>query len=128
MRVLLDTHAFLWFITDDRRLSRRAREIMEDSENDLLLSVASLWEIAIKSSLGKLALGRPFGELLPHELAANGIEVLRIRLNHLTSLTMLPFHHRDPFDRLILAQAMVEDVPVLTGDSAFSSYAAQILW
>ncbi len=128
MRVLLDTHAFLWFITDDPRLSRRAREIMEDPESDLLLSVAGLWEIAIKSSLGKLTLSRPFGELLPHELTENGIEVLRIQLNHLTLLTTLPFHHRDPFDRLMLAQATVEDVPILTRDSAFSSYAAQVLW
>ncbi len=101
---------------------------MEDPESDLILSVAGLWEIAIKTSLGKLTLSRPFGELLPHELAENGIEVLRIRLDHLTLLPTLPFHHRDPFDRLILAQAMVEDVPVLTRDSAFSSYAAQVLW
>ncbi len=128
MRVLLDTHVFLWFITDDRRLSSRAREIMEDPENDLLLSIASLWEIAIKASLGKLTLARPFGELMPHELAENAIEILPIRLDHLTTLTSLPFHHRDPFDRLIVAQAVVEEMPVLSGDSAFSRYPARLLW
>jgi PIN domain nuclease of toxin-antitoxin system len=128
MRVLLDTHAFLWFITDDRRLSSRPREIMEDPENDLLLSIASLWEIAIKTSLGKLTLARPFDELMPHELAGNAIEILPIRLDHLTTLTSLPFHHRDPFDRLIVAQAVVEEMPVLSGDSAFSSYPARLLW
>ena len=128
MRVLLDTHVFLWFITDDRRLSSRVREIMEDPENDLLLSIASLWEIAIKASLGKLTLARPFGELMPHELAENAIEVLPIRLDHLTTLTSLPFHHRDPFDRLIVAQAVVEEMPVLSADSAFSPYPARLLW
>src|SRR5258707_9054879 len=105
MRCLLDSQAFLWFIVGDARLSGEALETISDIENDILLSMASLWEIAIKSSLGKLDLKQPFAELIPKQLVSNEIALLPIRFEHLVSLLGLPFHHRDPFDRLIIAQA-----------------------
>ena len=128
MRVLLDTHSFLWFLAGDSRLSPHARQIMTDFENDLVLSVASLWEIAIKTSLGKLALAAPYDELFPQQLQQHEIHVLQIQLSHLCTLTSLPFHHRDPFDRLIIAQGATEDLPIMSVDSVFSSYPVHVIW
>lgn len=128
MRFLLDTHTFLWFVTGDEQLGGRARAILEDIENEILLSVASLWEIAIKVSLGKLILHRPFSELVPHELLSNEIGFLPIDPRHLIVLVDLPFHHRDPFDRLLIAQAISEGLPVLSGDEAFRDYSIQVVW
>ena len=128
MRFLLDTHVFLWFMTGDERLGEQAHGVLEDIENEILLSLASLWEIAIKSSLNKLHLKRPFGELIPRQLMGNEIGLLPIELKHLTVLTDLPFHHRDPFDRLLIAQAISEHVPILTGDPAFCDYPVQVIW
>ena len=103
MKLLLDTHAFLWFIAGSERLSATARELIEDSANQPFLSAASLWEMAIKLSLGRLHLGRPFEELIPEQMRLNGIQLLGIEIEHVTPVTTLPFHHRDPFDRLIVA-------------------------
>ncbi len=100
MRALLDTHTFLWCITEDPRLSDRVHSIWENVENELLLSIASLWEIAIKSSLGKLALEASFDELFPRQLTLNQVRVLDIGVPHLAALVDLPWHHRDPFDRI----------------------------
>lgn len=128
MRALLDTHSFLWFMNGDERLSGTARAILDDIENEVILSVASLWEIAIKTSLGKISLERNFEDLIPQQLVSNEIGVLPIRLKHLSVLTDLPFQHRDPFDRLIIAQAMAEGLPILTRDPAFLDYPVQVLW
>ncbi len=128
MRLLLDTHTFLWFILDRAELSRRAASLMEDPANVLLLSTAALWEIAIKASLGKLALAQPFGVLIPQQLHINDIQVLPITLEHLVVVSTLPFHHRDPFDRLMAAQAMVEGVPLLSRDRVFDAYGVRRLW
>jgi PIN domain nuclease of toxin-antitoxin system len=128
MRCLLDSQAFLWFVSGNSRLGDRAREVISDIDNQVLLSIASLWEIAIKSSLGKLDLGRPFAELIPRQLVSNEIEVLPIGIEHLVTLMELPFHHRDPFDRLIIAQAKTERIPVVSSDSAFRDYPVQIVW
>lgn len=128
MRVLLDTHALLWFITDDDRLGGRARSLIEDPEADVAVSVASLWEVAIKHSIGKLPLARPFAETFPAQLDANAFRTLPIEPAHLARLVDLPFHHRDPFDRLILAQALAETVPVLTRDRAFEAYPVDVIW
>jgi PIN domain nuclease of toxin-antitoxin system len=128
MKLLLDTHTFLWFIMGNPKLSEKARALIEDTGNDRLLSIASLWEIAIKHSLGKLSLARPFQALIPQQLERNRIEVLPITVAHLATVTMLPFHHRDPFDRLLVAQAAVERLPVVTVDSAFDAYAVERLW
>ena len=128
MRVLLDTHAFLWFIMGSANLSVTARVLIVNPANERLLSVASLWEIAIKTSLRKLTLSAPFDELIPTQLKLNGIDLLNINVDHLSTLTTLPFHHRDPFDRLIIAQAIVEQLPVISLDGAFDAYGVTRHW
>lgn len=114
--LLLDTHAFVWFIGGSDKLSHRARLLMEDETNRLLLSAASLWEIGIKVSIGKLDLGEPFDQLIPRQLAENEIEILSITLSHVARLLELPFHHRDPFDRVLIAQAATENCPLISAD------------
>ena len=128
MRLLLDTHAFLWFIMGSPNLSPSARALIEDGPNGRLLSVASLWEMAIKLSIGKLSLSAPFDVLIPQQLDINGIEVLGIEVGHAAVVSTLPFHHRDPFDRLLIAQAIVERVPIISIDAAFDSYPVKRLW
>ena len=128
MRLLLDTHAFLWFIMGSANLSASARVLIENPANERLLSVASLWEIAIKTSLGKLTLSAPFDELIPAQLKLNGIDLLNIKVDHLSRLTTLPFHHRDPFDRLVIAQALVEMLTVISLDGAFDTYSVTRHW
>ena len=127
MRALLDTSCFLWFIAGSERLSIDARNFIVDSNNELLLSVASLWEIVIKVSIGKLDLFQPFGELIPTQLQNNGIVVLPIELKHLSTLIELPFHHRDPFDRLIIAQGVAEGLPVISSDTNFQKYNVEVI-
>jgi PIN domain nuclease of toxin-antitoxin system len=127
MRLLLDTHAFLWFIDDNPRLSPGAKTLLE-SDAELLLSMASLWEIAIKVSLGRLTLAQPFNSFLPEQLAKNSVAVLPISLAHLGAVAALPFHHRDPFDRLLIAQAAVERTPLVSADATFDAYAVQRIW
>jgi len=128
VRVLLDTHSFLWFIGGSVSLSPSARALVEDADNQPFLSVASLWEMAIKLSIGKLSLGQPFETLIPEQMKLNGIELLQIEMPHIVAVASLPFHHRDPFDRLLVAQAIVEQMPIVSGDPAFDSYTIQRLW
>ncbi|MCG3158551.1 MAG: hypothetical protein DKINENOH_05195 [bacterium] len=128
MNLLLDTHAFLWFIKNDASLSLRARGLIEEPENKRLLSIVSLWEIAIKASLGKIVLKLPFDALMPRQLQENDIDLLPIALPHLGLVERLPFHHRDPFDRLIIAQSLVENLPLVSIDSQFDKYGVQRLW
>jgi PIN domain nuclease of toxin-antitoxin system len=128
MKLLLDTHTFLWFIMGNFSLSADARALIEDPANEKFLSVASLWEIAIKVSVGKLGLSAPFNTLIPQQLSANGFELLRLEINHAAALIGLPFHHRDPFDRLLIAQAMVEQVQIVSLDLAFDAYPISRLW
>ncbi len=128
MRALLDTHAFLWWITDDRRLSPQARTIIEDGANDLLLSAASAWEIAIKAQIGRLALPDLPARFLPGQIAANGIEALPISVTHALRAGELPPLHRDPFDRLLVAQAQSERLPILTADGQIAQYDVQTIW
>ena len=128
MRVLLDTHALLWFLLDDRRLSRVARQIVADRNNRPEISPASYWEIAIKVSLGKYELGEPFGPFFERELENNAIDILPILPQHAAVLTDLPFHHRDPFDRLMIAQAMAEGLPIVSIDEVFDHYPIQRIW
>lgn len=128
MRALLDTHAFLWFITDNPQLSSTALGFIEDLDNEIYVSTACLWEVAIKSSIGKLNLSRPFGELIPVQLRQNQFLVLNIKADHLARLIELPFHHRDPFDRLLIAQSMVEDLPIVSRDGAFPEYSVDCIW
>ncbi len=127
MKLLLDTHTFLWFIDDNQRLSARAKALLE-SDADLLLSVASLWELAIKVSIGKLTLAQPYDIFVPQQLRESAVDVLPISPAHLGTVSTLPFHHRDPFDRLLIAQAMIEQLPIVSMDAAFDAYSVQRLW
>ena len=128
MRLLLDTHAFLWFIMGSPNLSPAARALVEDGANERFLSVASLWEMAIKVSIGRLTLSAPYDVLIPDQLSLNGIELLGIEVAHAAAVSTLPFHHRDPFDRLLIAQALVEGMSVISIDAAFDSYSVKRLW
>jgi len=128
MKLLLDTHTFLWFIVGNTNLSTSARVLIENQTNEKYLSVASLWEIAIKVGVGKLTLSAPFDVLIPQQLSVNGFELLNLEVPHAAALINLPFHHRDPFDRLMIAQAIVEQMQILSIDSAFDAYQIQRLW
>ena len=128
MQVLLDTHALVWFLSGDKQLSAAARAVIEDENNPVLVSIACLWEIAIKASLGKLLLTDPFSVLFPAELANNGIDLLGISVAHTTAVASLPFHHRDPFDRLLVAQAIVERLAVVSADTMLDRYGVSRTW
>jgi PIN domain nuclease of toxin-antitoxin system len=112
----------------NKRLGDQAHGVLVDIENEVLLSIASLWELAIKTSLGKLELKQPFGQLIPSQLLENEIGILPVQFKHLVVLTSLPFHHRDPFDRILIAQAISEGIPILSEDPAFRDYPVQIVW
>lgn len=128
MRVLLDTHAFLWFVTDDPQLSVTARRLIEDADTEPFLSVASVWEIAIKVSIGKLSLAQPVDAFVLSQLALNTITVLDIALPHASAVATLPFHHRDPFDRLLVAQSQIEGWPLVSADIVFDQYGVTRIW
>lgn len=128
MQLLLDTHALLWFLGGNKALSRPERELIEDDDNICLVSKASLWEMAIKVSLGKLKLDLPFEEFIGETLVKNKIAILEIESHHLSKLLSLAFLHRDPFDRLLIAQALSDNLPIVTKDQIFSSYAAEVIW
>jgi PIN domain nuclease of toxin-antitoxin system len=128
MKLLLDTHTFLWFIMGNPNLSANARMIIENQTNEKYLSVASLWELAIKVSIGKLTLSAPFDTLIPQQLSVNGFEVLNLEVPHAAAVINLPHHHRDPFDRLLIAQAIVERMQIVSIDSNLDAYQIQRLW
>jgi PIN domain nuclease of toxin-antitoxin system len=128
MNLLLDTHALIWFLEDDPQLSPAARLAIENAANRCHVSDATAWEIAIKQSLGKLTLPRPFEVLFPSEIQVLGFQILPIRHGHLHEIARLPFHHRDPFDRLLIAQSKVEEMTLVSRDPHFHSYGIPILW
>lgn len=128
MKFLLDTHTFLWFIEGNANLSSTARNLIEDLGNQRFLSIASLWEMFIKVSIGKLELVITFVELVERHIYGNAIELLKIQPGYLDRLAQLPFHHKDPLDRLIIAQSLAEHIPVGTKDTAFGNYPVTILW
>ena len=131
MEILLDTHTFLWYMAGDSRLSINAKSYIDTRENICYLSAGSLWEIAIKYSIGRLILIEPYEILMPRLLQINGINVLNLSIEHLSEVANLPFPdsaHRDPFDRLIIAQSRVEDLPVLSIDVKFDAYGINRLW
>ncbi|MDX6696273.1 MAG: hypothetical protein QOF02_3876 [Blastocatellia bacterium] len=127
MKLLLDTHAFLWFIEDNPRLSAQAKALLE-SDAELLISIASLWEIAIKTSPGKLTIAQPYETFIQQQLELNAVTILPVSLAHLALVATLPFHHRDPFDRLLAAQAIVERAPLVSADAAFDAYSIDRKW
>jgi len=126
--ILLDTHAFLWWVSDAPILSAAARHAIRDPETKCLLSLASCWEIAIKHSLGKLRVPAPLERFIPEQMASNRFQPLEIGFRHVARVAELPFHHRDPFDRLLVAQALEEDLILVSSDSAFDSYGVTRLW
>ena len=128
MRVLLDTHAFLWFVLGDAQLSSMAKSHIFDPVNTKLVSPASYWEIAIKIRLGKYTLDEPYEAFMQRAIFGNGFSILAIEPKHTVALTTLPLHHRDPFDRLLIAQAMVEAIPILSVDTAFDAYPVTRMW
>lgn len=128
MKLLLDTHAWLWFVLGDDSLTPTARKLIEDPGNDVLISPVAYWETAIKISIGKYQLSEPFEQFIVSAIAGQGFEILPILPQHTTALVSLPFHHRDPFDRLLVAQALTEGLPLLSADAALDAYGVQRLW
>jgi PIN domain nuclease of toxin-antitoxin system len=128
VKLLVDTHTFLWALMHDRRLSARSKQILTSDEHELYFSLVSLWEFAIKIKTGKLnALGSSVA-YLRSEMENYSMQLLPIRYEHLLALETLPAHHSDPFDRLLIAQAITESLPILTNDEKFTLYPAKILW
>jgi PIN domain nuclease of toxin-antitoxin system len=127
MKALLDTHTFLWAIAEEGKLSRRAQQIYT-GPNDLWMSVASVWEILIKTKAGKLPMPQPVGPYLVKKLVQNQIELLPVNLDHVLRIESLPPHHRDPFDRLLIAQAIKEKWPIITADPWFARYPVEVIW
>jgi PIN domain nuclease of toxin-antitoxin system len=128
MRLLLDTHTFLWWIADDARLSKQVRSLLADETHDVYLSVISVWEIAIKEKVGKLNVPRDFSGFITSQLELNSFNVLSVQLQHVIKVHDLPDIHRDPFDRLLIAQALVESTTLLTDDAAIKRYEVGTLW
>ena len=128
MKLLLDTHTFLWFIGKNPKISSEARNQIINNPDQLYLSIASLWEIAIKVSLGKLTLQQPFEVLFPQQLSINGIKQLDIAIGHTILVARLLYHHNDPFDRMMIAQAITENMAIISADSAFDPYGVTRLW
>lgn len=128
MKILLDTHAFLWLMTKDQRLSSTAQKEFLNTQNEIYLSMASVWEMAIKSSIGKLKLPLKVSEYVISRTQQHGIYLEEIKMEHLAKIEKFPFHHRDPFDRLIIAQSIVAKFTVLTSDPKFSAYAIRTIW
>jgi PIN domain nuclease of toxin-antitoxin system len=128
MRLLLDTHARLWFVLGDASLTSAARSAIEDPQNEKLISAASYWELAIKSSMGKFRLPRPYADFIDHAIRGQGFSVMPVATTHATVVSELPFHHRDPFDRLLVAQALAENIPLVSADEMLDRYGVRRLW
>ncbi|MBI2585728.1 MAG: type II toxin-antitoxin system VapC family toxin [Rhodospirillales bacterium] len=130
MRLLLDTHAFLWWINPHERLSRRAREALADGDNEIVVSTITPWEVAIKSAIGRFDMPRPLGPFFEREFAANGVRVLAVELAHAVAVRELPVFadHRDPFDRMLAAQARSEGLALVSADANFDRYGIERLW
>jgi len=128
VKLLLDTHAFLWILGDDARLSQAARNAFSSPQNEVLLSVASIWEIVVKAASGKLAFPQPAAPYLREQIRQTRLEVLPIVLSHVLRLESLPMRHRDPFDRILVAQALEERIPLVSRDRTLRTYGVEILW
>jgi PIN domain nuclease of toxin-antitoxin system len=128
MNILLDTHAFLWWVTDNEQLSSVAREAIINPENSIIFSVVSAWEIAIKQGTGKLTLPEPAEIYIPSRLETNQFSILPINLSHVLQIASLPDLHRDPFDRLLIAQSQVENIPIISIDRFVTQYPVTVIW
>jgi PIN domain nuclease of toxin-antitoxin system len=127
MRYIIDTQAFIWYAIGDKQLSKTALDIIE-SDSIRYISIASLWEMSIKSSLGKLNFQVPFEELILNQLAINSYEILSLELSHIFQLAKLPLIHKDPFDRIMISQAITENIPIVSIDSHFQNYPVSVVW
>ena len=127
MKLLIDTQSFIWFTEDDIKMPKKIKDIMNDNNNELLLSIAGLWEITIKTSIGKLNMKKNIHELIKN-ISNDGFKILPIEPSHLLELSKLNFIHRDPFDRIIIAQSLSENIPVISSDSIFKEYPVQVFW
>lgn len=128
MKLLIDTHAFLWLMGEPEKLSRKALGACQDRGNELYLSVVSTWEIEIKRQLGKLRLKSPLRTIIPQQQEKNNLQILAVALEHVLALGDLPLHHTDPFDRLLIAQAQVEDAYLVSSDPLFAQYPVKLWW
>lgn len=128
MKLLLDTHTLLWFIAGSSSLSSTARSLIEDPANENFVSIASIWETAIKASLGKMNLTAPFEQLFPNQLEINGFELLPVSVEHTAVVSNLPFHHRDPFDRILISQTIHEKMKIVSVDDVFDDYGLDRSW
>ena len=128
MKYLLDTHTLLWIVNDNPRLSKKAKNEYLNSENLIFFSIASLWEMTIKISLKKLTIEEPLNEFIFTHIRGNDIKFLKIEIPHIFSLENLDYHHRDPFDRLIIAQCIHENITILSSDKVFDLYPIKRLW
>jgi PIN domain nuclease of toxin-antitoxin system len=128
VKILIDTHIFIWYIQNSEKLPSSVTTLINNGSNEILFSIASIWEMAIKQSTGKLNLGVPYIGFIQEQMRLNNIELLPISLNHIEVVTTLPFHHRDPFDRILIAQAIMENIVLVSADSVFSLYPVQRMW
>ena len=128
MKILLDTHCWLWWITTPEKLTFGARQYIEDGHNEIFLSAASSWEIAIKYALGKLPLPEDPETFIPPRLTRDAISPLPVNHTHALHVASLPLHHRDPFDRLLISQAQMEGLPIMTVDDQFKAYEVDLIW
>jgi PIN domain nuclease of toxin-antitoxin system len=128
LKALLDTYTFLWWIGDDRQLPQSTRDVISDGDNELYFSAASCWEIAIKAGLGRISLPERPEIFVADQLAANGIIGLPVQPAHALHVFSLPSHHRDPFDRMLVSQAQLEDMPIITSDSLIAQYDVKVIW
>jgi PIN domain nuclease of toxin-antitoxin system len=128
MRLLLDTHTFLWWNTEDPQLSSRVRELIGDGQNEVFLSAASVWEISVKAARGKLILPEPPAQYIPNRMGLYQFQPLPVQIVHAVRVYDLPRHHDDPFDRLLIAQSQVESIPLVTVDTDIRKYELEVIW
>ncbi len=128
MKFLLDTQAFLWFVLNSSAISQVARDLIIDLLNDILISPASCWEIAIKVSIGKYQIPENFETWMEHQIQVNELEILPIKIAHVAATVTLPFHHKDPFDRLLVAQALTENIAIISVDAVLDNYEVTRYW
>ena len=128
MNLLIDSHALIWAVLDDPRLSQRARRVLRDRAGDFYVSIVSFWELSLKIALGKLRTMTSSIAYLRDECQEQGIRIIPLQVEHIIRAESLPLHHRDPFDRMLIAQALQENLTILTGDAEFTKYPVEVLW
>ncbi len=128
MKLLIDTHVFLWLRNSPDKIPNNVLQLYQNSSQDVFLSMASIWEMQIKNQLGKLDLDLPLSELVEQQCLENGLQILNIEVNHIYALQNLPFHHNDPFDRLIISQAQIESLKLVSADIMFENYDVDLIW